>query len=64
MSSGKHQKYLIPSNKYGKIKQLTEPGPEMQKYFYGKLHNKKIPIGNQKFTAVDRLSKWPNRRDL
>ena len=39
LASGKSLKYQLPSNHYGKLKKLIEPGKEMQTDFTGKLHS-------------------------
>ena len=59
MSSGKNLKYQLPKNESEKLKTLTEPGQEIQIYFTGKLHNKKLNGENQLLIAVDRFTKWP-----
>ena len=59
MSSGKNLKNQIPQNESGKLKTLKELGQEIQIYFTGKLHNKKLNGENHLLVAVHRFIKWP-----
>ena len=58
-ASGKNLKYQIPNIHYGKLKELTKPGQEIQIDFTGKLHIKRMNGDVQILIPKDRFSKWP-----
>ena len=59
MASGKNLNYQIQKNNFGKLKQITEPGQEIQIDFTGKLNHKKLNGEHQILFAIDRFSLWP-----
>ena len=56
-------KNQLPSNPYGKLKKLTEPGQEKQIDFNGKVH-KKTNGDVQKLKGIDRFSKMADGKRL
>ena len=59
MSSGKNSKYQLPLTENFRLPALTEPGPEIQTDFSGKLHSKLVTGEPYIFIGIDEYSKWP-----
>ena len=56
LASGKSLQYQLPKKRYGKLGKLSQPDPEKQIDFTGKLHNTMLHVEKQILIAVDRFS--------